>query len=244
MGGKKNPKDLAKLLAYALGRRPYEFALVPDEEGYVRVKRLLQALGEETGWGYVRESHLREVLLSLSDPPVQMDGNRIRARDRGRLPRPEYEPSPPGLLYHCIRRRAWPHVREKGLKPAAEERVCLAPDPETALRRGRRIDPDPVLVTVHTTTAHDCGVVFFRFGPLLFLADEVPAQSITGPPLPKIKEEPQKAKPAPAVEKTPGSFLLDLNRQRQARAGTGGGTGRKRKKDPDWKRERRRNRKR
>jgi putative RNA 2'-phosphotransferase len=147
-------------------------------------------------------------------------------------------------LYHCIRRRAWPHVREKGLEPGAEKRVCLAADPETALRRGRRIDPDPVLVTVHTTTAHDRGVVFFRFGPVLFLAEEVPAQSITGPPLPKTKEEPQKTTPTPAVEKTPGSFILDPNRGGQSRAGAGGAAGKKRKKDPDWKRERRRSRKR
>ena len=155
MAGKKNPKDLAKLLAYALGRRPDEFGLVPDTEGFVRIKTLLQALGEEAGWKYVRESHLREVVLSVSDPPVEMVESRIRARDGSRLPEPAYEPSPPGLLYHCVRRRAWPHVRQKGLKPVAEARVCLAADPEAALRRGRRIDPDPVLVTVHTTNALD-----------------------------------------------------------------------------------------
>jgi putative RNA 2'-phosphotransferase len=239
MGAKKNPKDLAKLLAYALGRRPYEFGLVPDTEGYVRIKTLLQALGEEAGWKYVRENHLREVLLSVSDPPVEMVESRIRARHRDRLPKAAYEPSPPGLLYHCVRRRAWPHVRQKGLKPGGEAQVCLTADPEAAVRRGRRIDPEPVLVTVHTTGALDLGVVFSRFGPGFFLVEEVPAACITGPPLPKTKEEPAKAKPAPAVTvKTPGSFLLDLTGKRKDRPSK---AGKRRKKDPDWKRERRRN---
>ena len=229
------------MLAYALGRRPDEFGLVPDTEGFVRIKTLLQALGEEAGWKYVRESHLREVVLSVSDPPVEMIESWIRARDGSRLPEPAYEPSPPGLLYHCVRRRAWPHVRQKGLKPGAEARVCLTADPEAALRRGRRIDPDPVLVTVHTTNALDLGVVFFRFGPSFFLVDEVPAACIAGPPLPKTKEEPATAKPA-ATEKTPGSFLLDLTVARGDRSSAG--SGKHRKKDPDWKRERRRNRKR
>ncbi len=239
---KKSPKDLAKLLAYILGRRPDEFALMPDADGYVRIKSLLQALTEESGWGYVRESHLREVLLSIDDPPVELSANRIRAVDRTHAPAPEYEPEPPGLLFGAIRKRAWPHVREKGLSPGAEERLCLALDRETALRRGRRIDPEPVLVTVHTTPAAERGVVFFRFGQTLFLSEHLPPDCITGPPLPKVKEEPAAAqKPAPAPQ-PPGSFLLDLNKDQDRRQS---GSGRKKRgKDPDWKKEQRKSRRR
>jgi putative RNA 2'-phosphotransferase len=239
MGGKKNPKDLAKMLAYILGRKPYEFGLVPDGAGYVRVKSLLQALSEEQGWKHVRESHLREVLISIPEPPVEMGEGRIRARQREHLPQPEYEPEPPGLLFHCVRRRAWPHVRDRGLVPTEKDRVCLAADPQAALRRGRRIDPDPVLVTVHTAKAP--GVVFFRFGPELFLADQLPADALTGPPLPKAKEEPAAPK-KPSLPETPGSFFFDPTRER--RPSSSEKAGKPRKKDPDWKRERRKSRKR
>ena len=239
---KKSPKDLAKLLAYALGRRPDEFALVPDAEGFIRVKSLLQALNEEVGWGYVRESHVREVMLSIADPPVELSENRIRALDRTHAPTPEYEPEPPGLLYGAVRKKAWPHVRQKGLRPGAEDRICLALDKETALRRGRRIDPEPVLVTVHTTTAADRGVVFFRFGEKLFLSEDLPPDCITGPPLPKVKEEPAPAQKPPEAPKTPGSFLLDLNKDQDRRQS---GSGRKKRgKDPDWKKEQRKSRRR
>ena len=240
MALKKSPKDLAKLLAYILGRRPDEFALIPEADGYIRVKSLLQALSEEAGWRHVRESHLREILLSVPDPPVEMAENRIRAKDRSHLPQPEFEPSPPGILYACVRRRAWPHVKEKGLVPSAEAQVCLAADEKTAQRRGRRIDPEPVMVNIHTSTARRLGAIFFRFGAQLFLTDAVPAGALSGPPLPKAKEAAATAaKPPAAAEKTPGSFVLDLTRDRASAK-----EGRKRKKDPHWKRERRRSRKR
>jgi len=242
MAAKKSPKALAKLLAYVLGRRPDEFGLVPDADGFVRIKSLLQALSEESGWGYVRESHVREVILSIADPPVELSENRIRALDRTHSPAPEYEPEPPGLLYGAIRKRAWPHVREKGLSPGAEDRICLALDMETALRRGRRIDPEPVLVTVHTTTAAYRGVVFFRFGQKLFLSEHLPPDCITGPPLPKMKEEPAPVKKSAEAPKTPGSFLLDLNKDQDRRQS---GSGRKKRgKDPDWKKEQRKSRRR
>ncbi len=241
MSVKKSPKDLAKMLRYVLGRRPHEFALVPDAEGFVPVKALLQALGEEDGWKHVRENHLREILLSLPDPPVEMAGNRIRAAEREHLPQPEYEPDPPGLLFHCVRRRAWPHVREKGLLPTAETRVCLAAERETALRRGRRLDSEPVLVTVHTTSAQTRGAVFFRFGTGLYLVDAIPADCITGPPLPKVKEEPAPKKPVP-TQKTPGSYILDLTGDKKEKEP--GRRGRRQKKEPGWKKERRRNRRR
>jgi putative RNA 2'-phosphotransferase len=238
MALKKSPRDLAKLLAYILGRRPDEFALVPEADGYIRVKSLLQALSEEAGWRHVRESHLREILLSVPDPPVEMVENRIRAVDRSHLLQPEFEPAPPGILYGCVRRRAWPHVKDKGLAPSAEAQVCLAADEQAALRRGRRIDPDPVTVNIHTSTACRLGAVFFRYGPRLFLTDAVPAAALTGPPLPKVKEAVPVKPPAPAA-KTPGSFVLDLTQDRASAK-----EGRKRKKDPHWKRERRRSRKR
>jgi hypothetical protein len=38
---------LAKMLFYMLGRHPEEFCLLPDENGYVKIKDLMKALGEE-----------------------------------------------------------------------------------------------------------------------------------------------------------------------------------------------------
>jgi len=51
------------MLVYMLGHRPDEFGLVPDSEGFIPYKELLQAIHEEEGWRYVRRSHINEVLF-------------------------------------------------------------------------------------------------------------------------------------------------------------------------------------
>ena len=48
MDADKKQKQLSKLIQYILGRNPYEFGLVPDREGFVKIKELLKALNEET----------------------------------------------------------------------------------------------------------------------------------------------------------------------------------------------------
>ena len=59
MPQKGSPKQLAKFLNYVLGRRPDEFGLVTDKEGFVKIKDLIKATSEE------EEDVLRALLHSL-----------------------------------------------------------------------------------------------------------------------------------------------------------------------------------
>ena len=43
----RSPKQLAKFFNYVLGRRPDEFGLVTDKEGFVKIKELIKATNEE-----------------------------------------------------------------------------------------------------------------------------------------------------------------------------------------------------
>ncbi|MBW1989769.1 MAG: RNA 2'-phosphotransferase [Deltaproteobacteria bacterium] len=187
----RKPGRLNKFLEYVLGRRPDEFGLVPDEDGWVRVKDLLAALSEEQGYKYVRRSHINEVILSVPDAGLEMDDNRVRARVR--QPASDGR-EPPTLLYVCVRKKAYPRVLEHGLAAAPERPLVLAVTPEMALRMGKRRDPDPVLLTVNTAQAGDHGVVFTPRGELLFTADSLPPGTFSGPAPPKAPE-PSKKKP-------------------------------------------------
>lgn len=210
MGKNRSPIQLAKFLAYALGRRPDEFGLVPDENGWVRIKELIKAVCEEEGWRHVRRASINEVILTVPDAPVTVDDPLIRAADRSRLPEKAPALAPPKLLFTCIRRRAWPHVAQRGIYPSDDRPIVFAAEPEMARRIGRRSDADPVRLTVNVQQAAENGVVFYTAGEGLFVADFLPIGCFTGPPLPKEQPETGKprAKPAEAVEKTPGSFPL------------------------------------
>jgi putative RNA 2'-phosphotransferase len=228
---------LAKFIAYVLGHRPDEFGLVTDDQGFVKIKTLLQALHEEDGFRHVRPGHLKEIVMTLADAPLEMENSLIRARDRDDLILPQVAREIPPLLYTCVRRKAHPGVLKNGLAPTVHPKVILAVEKELAMRMGERIDPSPVLLTVQTQKAVEQGVILWNFGEALFLSGPIPPDCVTGPPLPKEKKEskkPAKTEPAPIH---PGSFFLDLEPDKEKSKRT---KRERQRKEIGWKKERQR----
>jgi len=219
MALQQSSKRLAKLLDYILGRRPDEFGLVTDSDGYIKIKELLKALSEEEGLSYVRRAHLDEILLTLPDPSFEISDNSIRAKYRRHLPEHAYAADPPKLLYHCVRQKAYPHVHTKGIYPAGYSRVILSSNLSLAQRVGKRIDRSAILLTVQVQSCLDKGVIFFCAGEALFLADFIPPGCFSGPPLPKEKPvAPKPAEQQPRQQQGPaGSYFIDLGEKFDAR---------------------------
>jgi putative RNA 2'-phosphotransferase len=212
LGHTKSPKQLAKFISYILGRRPDEFGLVPDTDGFVKIKELLKTICYEEGFRYVRRFHIDEILITLPDPPIEISYNLVRAKHRKHLPTRIPVKTPPKLLYTCIRRKAYPYVMDKGIYPIGRGHVLLSSEKKLAEKIGKRIDHTPVLLTVQTQKSINLGVVFFHAGDLLFIANTIPVGCFTGPPLPKekpeIKKEDTLKKEKPKT--LPGTFLMDL----------------------------------
>lgn len=229
----KTPRSLAKYLAYILERRPDEFGLVLDKQGYVKIKHLLKALNEEKGWKHVRRFHINEIIYSIPDPPFEISDNRIRAKRREHLPRPSASPQLPKILYTCVRKRAYPFVAQKGIFPSGYQQVVLSADPDMAERMGKRSDSQPVMLSVHVQASVEQGVLFQQIGELLFVAPSIPTGCFSGPPLPKEKIRTQKqAQPSEAASpKVSGSFAVNLDRV----AGLTGNLAKTPKKDSGWK---------
>ena len=229
----KSTEILAKFIAYILERRPDEFGLVVDSQGYIKIKELLKALNEESGFRHVRRPHLNEILCSIANPPFEIVDNRIRAKHRDHLPRPDVARDLPKLLYTYVRRKAHPVVADKGIFPSGHHQVVLSPDRDLAERMGKRSDPAPVILTVHVQKSIDQGVRFYQAGELLFLAAFIPAECFSGPPLPKEKPEKLKQEQKISIKQpeAAGSFLIDLDITGSQQ--TYGG--KSKKKDRDWK---------
>jgi putative RNA 2'-phosphotransferase len=205
-------KQLTKFIAYALGHRPDELGLVLDPHGYIKIKEFLKAIHEGEGFKYVRRSHLEELIITLPDPPIEIKSNSIRAKYRDKLSQHSPAQNLPKLLYTCVRRRALPVVLEKGIFPTAYSQVVLSSRRDLAERMGRRFDPMPALLTVHTSKPAADKIVFYKAGATLFLAESISKDCFTGPLLPKQKrtvtklDVPQEHK----SQKLTGSFIIDL----------------------------------
>ena len=207
---KQPPAQLAKFITNLLGRCPDAVGLLPDPEGFVTLKALIQAVKQEPGYGYVQKPDINDLMLILPDCSLEMMETKIRAKDRSQLPQIQPAENLPKLLYTPIRRKAHAHVLENGLAPASQPMVVLCLDKDTALKMGRRKDGDPVILEINTAATGDSGTKWHIFGQRLFLANYISPKAIVGPPLPKEKP---KAKPE-AKEKprsrTPGSFAMQM----------------------------------
>jgi putative RNA 2'-phosphotransferase len=215
MGRQKDREGLRKLMAFILGRRPDEFGLVLDEQGFVRIKDLIKAITEEQGWGYVRKSHIREVLMTSAEPYFVMDEDRIKAVDDDKLLSFGEETTPPKRLYQCVRRRAYPVVFKEGIRTSGKRQIFLTTTEDLARRMGKRRDSDPVMLTVQAEKAFKAGLRFFKQGELIYATDFIPPDCFVGPPLPreKKKEAPKKGEERLETQgQLPGSVLFDPSR--------------------------------
>jgi putative RNA 2'-phosphotransferase len=228
---------LRKLIAYILQHRPDEFGLVLDEEGFISLKELQQAITEEDTWSYVRRSHIIEAISDGNREQFELTDDRIR--DALFTPIP-YEPAlTPKILYQGIRRRAYPHILRQGLAPQGRTYCILATSPELARRMGRRRDPDPILVEIQAQRACEKGVIFYQANPLIYLANHIPPSHIMGPPVSKVlpeqkpagKQLPEKGMPERERD-LPGTVLLNLKMEPLYKGDKGKG----------WKEHSRRNR--
>ena len=211
MGNQKSYKQLYKFLSYVLGRRPDEFGLVPDDNGFVKIKELIKAVNEEDGWRHVRRGLVDELTVVLPDSPIEIAGGLIRAKSVKHLYKIKPAQDMPKLLFTCVTGKSYPFALDKGIFPTRHEYVIMSSDKDLASRIGKRKGPEPIVLTVNVKYAVDMEVDFFQSGELLFLSTFLPVECFSGPSLPKNKVEIKKkpVKIVPKEPKTPGSFELN-----------------------------------
>ena len=174
-----------------------------DATGRLPVRELLWALAQEEGWGYVRRSHLEEVVNVTSPGAFELDQTHIRALQPGpaNLRSQDAAWPPPTLLYRAITAKSHGVVAERGLQAPTGGELVLAADPEMARRLGRRRDPQAVLVVIQAQSAAKKGVEFFPYGEGLYLSGPIGPEYLQLPAAPKKPE----AKPATLGEVGPGA---------------------------------------
>jgi putative RNA 2'-phosphotransferase len=146
----------------------------------------------------------------------------------------------PKILFIAVRRRAHPHILEKGFMSNPDKYLPLSQQKEMAMRIGHRHDQNPVVLEVLARQAEKRGVPFYTFGDI-FLAKEIPAEFLSGPPVARDQEpvpgQGVRRKEENLPDFAPGSFFLDLDRDASPRPQTKG------KKRKGWKEDARKLRK-
>ncbi|MDR1038905.1 MAG: hypothetical protein LBR80_01805 [Deltaproteobacteria bacterium] len=240
-------QSLEKFVRYVLDTAPHEYGIVPGDGGFVPLKELVGAVREEDGFRGVTEGRIMELVNLPGDAsPFETTGEGlIRLKpplQKGPPPLPP-ELALPKELWCAVKPSGWRFARENGLRPRRpkETRIPLFTDRELALRTARRSGPDPVAVKVFAAKARDKGVIFSPFAETLWLADEIPAAFLFGPPVKPLEEKDQPRKPASPALDDPMAVLGFPLPEPQIQTSRGKKKGRF-GDSPEWKNQTRRDR--
>ena len=171
--------QISKEVSYALRHAPQEYGLKLDEEGFVPVEALLDALNaRHPARRTVIREDLEEIIATSDKKRHEIVGDRIRALYGHSVNETiERSPStPPSILYHGTTHKALGQRLEEGLRAMGRQMVHLSTDIETAEQVGRRRDGHPVILQVDASTANSDGIEFFEGNDRVWLAASIPAQ--------------------------------------------------------------------
>lgn len=171
---------LSKEISYALRHAPWEYELEMDEEGWVPVGQLLDALHRTDRWSNICEVDLIEMIEKSEKKRHELIDGKIRAFYGHSTPIKilKEEKMPPDFLYHGTARRFLESIRENGLLPQRRQYVHLSQDIETAEKVGSRHDNKPCILIIDAKKAWNEGIKFYLGNEKVWLADTIPSRYI------------------------------------------------------------------
>jgi putative RNA 2'-phosphotransferase len=204
---------------------------VPDDNGFVKIKELIQVFSQDKNLPCIRPQTFNEILLNIKNSQIEIQHNSIRAKNRETLPNFIKDFAPPKLLYICVRNRSLNHILERGIS-ASNNKVILCANIDQAVMIGKRKDNKPELLIINTEYAIQNGATFYKFGNSIYIADFISPEALINPTIPKEKKQASKNT---ADKKTPGSFVLKVEKNPEKNKNSSGS-----KKSVSWKRNKKR----
>ena len=173
--------SLSKEISYALRHAPQEYGLTLDDQGWIPVEDLINALKKQGKYPALTVRDIVDMIQTSDKKRHEIAGDRIRAL-YGHSTEEKIRKDlaqPPDVLYHGTPHKFLQKILEQGLIPKERQYVHLSQDRETAIAVGERRDSEPVLLRIDAAAAWSEGIQFYHGNELIWLADRIPAKYIT-----------------------------------------------------------------
>ena len=169
--------ELSKEISYALRHAPWEYELEMDEEGWVPIEQLLDALHRKNDWKSITQEDIQQMIDISEKKRHENVGSRIRAFYGHSIPMKisKIQSKPPEILYHGTARRFMESIMKNGLSPQSRQYVHLSQDVETAQNVGKRHGDKPYILRIDSLRAWNDGISFYYGNEKVWLADTVPS---------------------------------------------------------------------
>jgi putative RNA 2'-phosphotransferase len=171
--------QISKIISHALRHEPEKYGLVLDENGFVSIDLLLEALRKTEPSLNITLNDIIQVVTSAEKKRHEIIGDKIRALYGHSQVSISYQPvKPPDVLYHGTSRSNKDKVLCNGLLSMSRQKVHLSVDLLTALSVGKRKDKTPIIFQVDAKNAFLTGINFYQGNDNVWLANEIPPQFI------------------------------------------------------------------
>lgn len=172
--------SLSKDVSYVLRHSPENLGLVMDENGWMNVDELIEALRKDEKWTSIELDDLIVMIEVADKKRHEIIGNRIRALYGHSVPLQIKKEvvEPPEYLYHGTARRFIESIKENGLLSQERQYVHLSVDEVTAIEVGKRRDEKPVILRIRAKLAFINGVSFYKGNDKVWLSDSIKSDFI------------------------------------------------------------------
>ncbi len=170
---------LSRVLSHALRHAPQDYGLSLDEEGFVALSLLVEALKrKDPSFATLSEDDVRNLTAHATKKRHEIVGNRIRARYGHSVEGASAGyglTAPPAFLWHGTSPEAAAAILKDALRPMRRQFVHLSATIDLAMIVGRRKAPSPKIIKVRAGEAHSAGVGFREVGDGVWLSGAIPA---------------------------------------------------------------------
>lgn len=170
-----NPTKLSKTISHALRHEPHAYNLILDQQGWVDLSQLIDAL-KNRGWKDVQPEDIISLVERSEKKRFQLLNGRIRAYYGHSTEEKivKQQQIPPDVLYHGTNAASVDGIMNQGLLPMRRQYVHLSEDIATAkIVAGRRKNSEIRILTVMARLAYDEGIPFYREENGIWLSDPV-----------------------------------------------------------------------
>lgn len=167
---------VGKIMAGILRHFPDSFGLTLDDNGWVNVAEMLEALRDEKrDLHWLKDHHVYGIVYTDPKGRYEIDNNMVRATYGHSLDVDPDLPTDdiPEVLYFPVAEEELDIVLERGLEPGDRAKVHLSIDYDSAMEAGRHRSDNPIILEVDADGAIADGQVIGKAGTTVFTTDHV-----------------------------------------------------------------------
>ncbi len=196
--------SLGRIMMGILRHFPERFGLKMDEQGFVDISQLVQAIRRSRSrrFRWLRPNHV--IALAETDPKgrYQIEGNAIRATYGHTIKIEDLElptGDVPDYLYFPTSEEEAELLLERGIKPTDRAMVHLSKTYQNAYEAGSVKIENPIIIRVAAKEASEKGVVIYHAASTVYTTDFVPPEFLSvvkegDPELEEMKDNAEEGK--------------------------------------------------